>query len=174
MIGQKNIEHARRGFFSGALVFAAFFAAALMSALASCASVSSQREAQSQEGGEFLQEKEAARETAEQLVSDEFFEPERFEEILPGFSAATFKTSKPKCALYVNGEYHGLTPLRVAGLVSGRYAVQIKREGYKTVNITIQVKDGISDFYYIEMETAQDPAAGSDFTQEQNQEAREP
>lgn len=161
MIGQKNTECMRRGFFSGHFVFAAFFAASAMLAptLVSCASVSGQRDAQGQLDGNFLQEQEAARETAEQLVSDNFFEPERFEEILPGLTAATFKTSKPKCALYVNGEYHGLTPLRVAGLVPGRYAVQIKREGYKTVNITIQLKDGISDFYYIEMETAQAPAA---------------
>ena len=95
------------------------------------------------------------------MAADEFFKPERFEEMLPGLSAATFKTSKPKCALYVNGEYHGLTPLKLAGLVPGRYAVQIKREGYKIVNITIQVKDGISDYYYIEMETDQASAAGS-------------
>lgn len=91
--------------------------------------------------------------------SSDFFLPERFEEIPAGQSSATFKTNVPKAALYVNGEYHGLTPLKATGLVPGRYAVQIKREGYKTVNITIQVKDGISDFYYIELETAQEPAA---------------
>ncbi|MBR5097120.1 MAG: PEGA domain-containing protein [Treponema sp.] len=163
MIGQKLIEHIRRGFSCRAFILAAFFAAAfvLASGLSSCASASSQRNAQGQEGEENLQERKAARETAEQLAADEFFKPERFEEMLPGLSAATFKTSKPKCALYVNGEYHGLTPLKLAGLVPGRYAVQIKREGYKIVNITIQVKDGISDYYYIEMETDQASAAGS-------------
>ncbi len=91
----------------------------------------------------------------ETLVQDgtqEIFLPERFEEIAAGRGDATFKTSKPKCALYINGEYHGLTPLKAAGLVPGRYAVQIKKKGFKTVNIAIQVKDGISDFYYIEME----------------------
>lgn len=106
--------------------------------------------------------------------SSDFFLPERFEEIPAGQSSATFKTNVPKAALYVNGEYHGLTPLKATGLVPGRYAVQIKREGYKTVNITIQVKDGISDFYYIEMETAQEPAAAPAelSSQEQRQEGQ--
>lgn len=91
----------------------------------------------------------------------DFFMPERFEEIPSGQTSATFKTSVPKSALYINGEYHGLTPLKATGLVPGRYAVQIKREGYKTVNVTIQVKDGISDFYYIELEIDGAPAVGS-------------
>lgn len=78
--------------------------------------------------------------------------PERFEEIAPGSAAFTFKTSKAKAALYVNGNYHGLTPLKAAGLLPGLYYVQIKKQGYKTVNVAIQVKDGISDYYYIEMQ----------------------
>ena len=127
----------------------------LAPALVSCASASAQRDAQDQE---LSQDPDGAKEIARQLTADDFFAPDRFEEISSGQSAATFKTSKPKCALYVNGEYHGLTPLKVAGLVPGNYVVQIKREGYKTVNITIQVKDGISDFYYIEMETDQEAA----------------
>lgn len=95
--------------------------------------------------------------------SSDFFLPERFEEIPSGQTSATFKTDVPKAALYVNGEYHGLTPLKATGLVPGRYAVQIKREGYKTVNITIQVKDGISDFYYIELEM-EEPAAAAELS----------
>ena len=83
---------------------------------------------------------------------DELFLPERFEELSNGNSAASFKTSKPKAALYINGEYHGLTPLKAAGLLPGGYRVQIVKKGFKTVNIAIQVKDGVSDFYYIEME----------------------
>lgn len=90
-------------------------------------------------------------------MTEEIFLPERFEEIAAGQSAATFKTSKPKCALYINGEYHGLTPLKAAGLIPGRYGIQIKKKGFKTVNITIQVKDGVSDFYYIEMEADDEP-----------------
>lgn len=78
--------------------------------------------------------------------------PERFEEIASGNAAFTFKTSKTKAALYVNGNYHGLTPLKAAGLLPGLYYVQIKKQGYKTVNVAIQVKDGISDYYYIEMQ----------------------
>ena len=87
----------------------------------------------------------------------EIFMPERFEEFAQGQSAFTFKTSKPKAALYINGNYHGLTPLMATGLVPGRYFIQIKKKGFKTVNIAIQVKDGISDFSYIEME-AEDPS----------------
>ena len=97
----------------------------------------------------------------------EIFLPERFEELPKGQSAATFKTSKPKAALYINGDYHGLTPLKAAGLVPGTYAVQIKRKGCKTVNIAIQVKDGVSDFYYIEMEI-DDAPVGEDSLQDQN------
>ena len=105
--------------------------------------------------------------------SSDFFLPERFEEIPSGQTSATFKTSVPKAALYVNGEYHGLTPLKATGLVPGRYAVQIKREGYKTVNITIQVKDGISDFYYIELEMEEPAAAAELSVPEQTQEEPE-
>lgn len=116
--------------------------------------------------------------------AQEFFLPERFEEISAGTTAATFKTSKPKAALYINGNYHGLTPLKAAGLLPGSYGVQIKKEGFKTVTIAIQVRDGISDFYYIEMEAEDDalqgqnaPAAstdfGSTFNQTQSQEAPE-
>lgn len=105
--------------------------------------------------------------------SSDFFLPERFEEIPSGQTSATFKTDVPKAALYVNGEYHGLTPLKAAGLVPGRYAVQIKREGYKTVNITIQVKDGISDFYYIELEMEEPAAAAELSVPEQTQEEPE-
>ena len=105
--------------------------------------------------------------------SSDFFLPERFEEIPSGPTSATFKTSVPKAALYVNGEYHGLTPLKATGLVPGRYAVQIKREGYKTVNITIQVKDGISDFYYIELEMEEPAAAAELSVPEQTQEEPE-
>ena len=170
MIGQKIKEYMRRG---PATPCALFLAALFALVFASCASASVQRERQVKEGGELLQDQEGAKETARQLTAEEFFAPERFEEIQSGSSAATFKTSKTKCALYVNGEYHGLTPLKVAGLVPGRYAVQIKREGYKTVNITIQVKDGISDFYYIEMESDQEAAGSNDLglpiTQSQNQ-----
>ena len=165
MIGQKSLEHISRG----CLVRAAFSLVFAL-ALASCASGPSQ--AQGQESADFLQEQDQARAAAQQLSADQFFAPERFEEIAAGQSAATFKTSKPKCALYINGEYHGLTPLKAAGLVPGRYAVQIKREGYKTVNIAIQVKDGISDYYYIEMETDQEPAA-EPTTQGQSQETPE-
>ena len=157
MIGKKALEHIRRGSLARAIIFASAFALAAFFALALASCASGTNQAQGQESADFLQGQEEPRETAEQLAVDEFFEPERFEEIFPRTSAATFKTSKPKCALYVNGEYHGLTPLKVAGLVPGRYAVQIKREGYKTVNITIQVKDGISDFYYIEMEADDEP-----------------
>ena len=82
----------------------------------------------------------------------EIFQPDRFEEISAGLTSATFKTSVPKSALYINGEYHGLTPLRATGLIPGRYSVQIKKKGYQTVKIAIQVKDGISDYYYIEMQ----------------------
>ena len=82
----------------------------------------------------------------------EIFLPERFEEIEEGKTAATFKTSKKKAALYINGNFQGLTPLMAAGLLPGFYSVQIKKEGFKTVNIAIQVRDGVSDFYYIEME----------------------
>lgn len=164
MIGQKALEHISRGCLVRAVIFAAFFVVTL--ALASCASGPSQ--AQGQESADFLQEQDQARAAAQQLSADQFFAPERFEEIAAGQSAATFKTSKPKCALYINGEYHGLTPLKAAGLVPGRYAVQIKREGYKTVNIAIQVKDGISDYYYIEMETDDEPT-----TQGQSQETPE-
>ncbi len=110
----------------------------------SCASAPVQDETQSQGVG--------AASVQVQDETQEIFLPERFEEIAAGRGDATFKTSKPKCALYINGEYHGLTPLKAAGLVPGRYAVQIKKKGFKTVNIAIQVKDGISDFYYIEME----------------------
>lgn len=95
----------------------------------------------------------------------EIFQPDRFEEISAGLTSATFKTSVPKSALYINGEYHGLTPLRATGLIPGRYSVQIKKKGYQTVKIAIQVKDGISDYYYIEME-AEEPAS--------NDVAREP
>ncbi len=84
--------------------------------------------------------------------SAEVYLPERYEELPQGFSAATFKTNVPKAALYINGEYHGLTPLNATGLVPGTYVVQIKKRGYQIVNITIQVKDGVSDFYYIELE----------------------
>ena len=100
----------------------------------------------------------AEREAGEEIASAssditlEIFQPDRFEEIPEGSTSATFKTSVPKSALYINGEYHGLTPLRATGLIPGRYAVQIKKSGYKTVKIAVQVKDGISDFYYIEME----------------------
>jgi len=104
--------------------------------------------------------------------SSDFFLPERFEEIPSGQTSATFKTNVPKAALYVNGEYHGLTPLKATGLVPGRYAVQIKREGYKIVNVTIQVKDGISDFYYIELET-EEPVAAEPSVPEQTQEEPE-
>lgn len=120
----------------------------LLIGLVSCASGRDQLDAQVQ--SETLK-------AAEQLSADEIFAPERFEEILPGQSAATFKTSKPKCALYINGEYHGLTPLRATDLVPGRYFVLIKKEGFKDVNIAIQVKDGVSDYYYIEMEIDEEP-----------------
>ena len=143
-----NVFNAR-SFFSAAL--AVFFVIGLFS----CAGGPGQ--ARDQEGADFLQEQNDARAAAEQLTADELFAPERFEEILPGQSAATFKTSKPKRALYINGEYHGLTPLKVTGLIPGTYAVQIKSKGYKTVNIAIQIKDGISDYYYIEMETDDEP-----------------
>lgn len=138
----------------------------------SCASGSGARA-----GEGFSLEEELARKTAEQLAGDDFFMPERYEEIPSGQTSATFKTSVPKAALYVNGEYHGLTPLKATGLVPGRYAVQIKREGYKTVNVTIQVKDGISDFYYIELEIDDAPAAAAArelSAPEQSLEAREP
>lgn len=122
----------------------------------SCASAPVQDETQSQESGQGQNEAQAqgvgAASVQVQDGTQEIFLPERFEEIAAGRGDATFKTSKPKCALYINGEYHGLTPLKAAGLVPGRYAVQIKKKGFKTVNIAIQVKDGISDFYYIEME----------------------
>jgi len=112
----------------------------------------------------------------EAAFSLDFFQPERFEEISSGQSSATFKTSVKKAALYINGEYHGLTPLQATGLVPGRYAVQIKREGYKIVNITIQVKDGVSDFYYIEMELDDAPKNDESLdvsSQEQMQEGQE-
>lgn len=125
----------------------------------SCAGVPVQDGAQGQDDS---QEQDAAA----QLGSQEFFLPERFEEIAAGRGDATFKTSKPKCALYINGEYHGLTPLKAAGLVPGRYAVQIKRKGFKTVNIAIQVKDGVSDFYYIEMEEDSRVERGNDSPRE--------
>jgi len=143
----------------------------------SCAGVPSRDESQAQEGAdaqdalqaqeaaqnpEASQAKKAAPMVEPQMAAaangeQEIFLPERFEEIAAGRGAFTFKTSKPKCALYVNGDYHGLTPLKAAGLVPGRYAVQIKKKGFKTVNIAIQVKDGISDFYYIEMEADDEP-----------------
>ncbi len=85
----------------------------------------------------------------------DFYQPERYEELPHGFSAATFKTNVPKAALYINGEYHGLTPLNATGLVPGTYVVQIKKRGYQIVNIMIQVKDGVSDYYYIELESVE-------------------
>lgn len=152
MLGSKNIV-------KGIILSAAFL---VFFSLSSCVSG---RDAE--EGGAAFEvgSKEAD-------FSSDFFLPERFEEIPSGQTSATFKTDVPKAALYVNGEYHGLTPLKATGLVPGRYAVQIKREGYKTVNITIQVKDGISDFYYIELEM-EEPAAAELSVPEQTQEEPE-
>ena len=132
----------------------------------SCASARSPQDNELPQAQELSQAQEAAGENSlqDQKLSQDFdgaafFEPERFEELPQGQSAATFKTSKPKAAIYLNGEYHGLTPLKAAGLVPGRYFIQIKKKGFKAVNIAIQVKDGVSDYYYIEMEAEDQPAA---------------
>lgn len=137
---------AKERFFCKALVGCLFAAAAFL--IFSCASGGLQGKDESAQ--DFLSQEEAD-------FPQEIFLPERFDETFVGTSAATFKTSVPKAALYINGEYHGLTPLMARNLIPGRYAVQIKKEGYKTVNIAIQIKDGISDFYYIEMTVQPEP-----------------
>lgn len=107
----------------------------------------------------------------------DFFQPESFLEIDSAFGEWTVKTSVPKAALYVNGEYHGLTPLKASGLVPGRYFIQVKKKGFKDVDILIQVKSGVSDFYYLEMEEAEvgeSKANGESETIPQGQRPAEP
>lgn len=79
-------------------------------------------------------------------------EPERFEQISSGKSRLTFKSAKHKAAVYLNSEFLGLTPLEVNDLIPGRYFFLLKKEGFKSVRAAVQVRDGMSDFFYFEME----------------------
>lgn len=88
----------------------------------------------------------------ESTESYEFLKPEHFEEIATGRTKITLKTDAPKAAVYINNEFHGLTPLEIHNLIPGDYFVTIKKEEYKTMQIAIQIKDGVSDYYYLEME----------------------
>ncbi len=109
--------------------------------ISSCASVGEQKDGNI--GGE-------SRAISADFAAD-FFLPERVEECGQGKNQSVFRTSVPKAAVYINGEYHGLTPLIAADLIPGRYSVQIKKEGRKTEAMAIQVIDGISSFYYVEL-----------------------
>ena len=56
--------------------------------------------------------------------------------------------------IFINGIYQGLSPLKIYDLVPGFYFVQIRKNGFKTKNLQIFVRQNVNTEYFVELEQA--------------------
>ena len=56
--------------------------------------------------------------------------------------------------VFINGIYQGLSPIKIYDLVPGFYFVQIRKNGFKTKNLQIFVRQNVNTEYFVELEQA--------------------
>ena len=84
-------------------------------------------------------------------------ESEQTVALSPRHTQVTFRASAKKCAVYLNGEYQGNTPLSIRDLPQGLYHLRVAKHGYADADYMVSVTDGRHEHYYVALSKA--PAA---------------
>ena len=81
---------------------------------------------------------------------DIFLDPESVEE--SDKNEIVIRTDVPEVEIYINNTYQGKSDLNIIDLVPGSYILDLKKEGYKSVNTFITVNRNRKYIYFITME----------------------
>ncbi len=66
-------------------------------------------------------------------------------------TAITIRASRKNCAVFLNGEYQGNTPLRINALAPGLYHLHVEKDESSQGDAMISVDEGRHELYYVEL-----------------------
>lgn len=76
-------------------------------------------------------------------------EAEHIIELDPLQTAIAVRSNAQEAEVYLNREYHGLTPLTISGLTPGVYELHVKKDGFTDCTYLIYLAEGCSYSYFV-------------------------